>query len=289
MTDHTHYRTLGTRLILLIVAALFGFGTMSSLAAPATGVVVPSRATARAFRTANGIVIQAGAPLPIFAMAAPAVNGDGSVNLAQQFDSIYDRQSALTDTYRGGVRYTVPNTTTNSILERYSASGGFYAYNAKAAFSETAQGSLTAAEAESLACNFLFKPNSPNNSFVDIAGRLLVGHDAAGPLTPQFSLLSIPPPTDCTKPGYPPAHLIWSNTQTSSSQTLGTPQAIGAVVEVPMRLDIGQLTSNLVPIGGAGGHISLLFRPSPSVVAVSRWIVRRRVWRRSLCRSTGAA
>ncbi len=261
MTDCSRHRTLGSRFRLLIVAALFGLGTLSSAAAPATGEVGPSSATARAFRTANGIVIQAGSPLPIFAMQAPAVNGDGVSNLAQQFDSIYDRQGALTDTYRGGLRFTVPNTTTNSILERYSATGGFYAYNAKEAFGETVQGSLTAAAAEILACNFLFKPNSPSKSFVDITGRLLVGHDAAGPLTPQSSLLSIPPPTDCTKPGYL-AKLIWSNTETPSSQTPGTPQAIGAVVEVPMRLDIGQIAPNLVPIGGAGGHISLLFRPS---------------------------
>lgn len=263
MTDHSRRRMFGSRFMVLIVAVLLGIATMPSFAAPASGELGPSTATARAFRTANGIGIQAGTPLPIFAMVAPAVNGDGSVNLAQQFDNIYNRQSALTDTYRGGLRFTVPNTTTNSILERYGATGGFYAYNAKEAFGETAQGSLTAAAAESMACNFLFKPNSPNKSFVNVDGLLLVGHDAGGQLTPQSSLLSIPPPTDCSKPGYS-AHLIWSNTQTSGGQS-GTPQAIGAVVEVPMSLNTGLFSQTpSVPIGGAGGHISLLFRPSPA-------------------------
>jgi len=254
---------LGLHFLLPIVAVLFGFGPMSSVAAPATGESGPSRASARALQTANGIVIQAGVPLPIFALAAPAVNGDGSVNLAQQFSNIYNRQSSLTDTYRGGLRFTVPNTTTNSILERYSATGGFYAYNAKEAFGETALGSLTAAAAESLACNFLFKPNVPNRSFINVDGLLLVGHDAAGQLTPQFNALRTPAPGDCTKPGYS-AHLIWSNTQTSGGQS-GTPQALGAVVQVPMTLDTGQFSQLAsIPIGGAGGHISLLFRPSPA-------------------------
>ena len=76
MTDRTHHRTLGLHFMLLIVAVLFGFGPMSSLAARSTGEVGPSRASAQAFRTANGIVIQAGVPLPLFALAAPAVNGD---------------------------------------------------------------------------------------------------------------------------------------------------------------------------------------------------------------------
>src|SRR5690349_9217099 len=116
MADRTRQSALGIRVSMLIVAALFSFGSMSSLAAPASSEPGPSRAGARVFHTANGIALAAGVPLPIFALAAPAVNGDGSVNLAQQFSSIYERQKTLTDTYRGALRFTVPNTTTNSIL-----------------------------------------------------------------------------------------------------------------------------------------------------------------------------
>jgi hypothetical protein len=267
MPDHARPHSAAKRSILLVLIALFGSGAMSSIAAPYGRAPAASESppATRSYRTANGIIIQAGTPLPIFAMQAPAVNGDGVSNLAQQFSGIYDRQGALTDTYRGGLRYTVPNTATNSILERYSATGGFYAYNAKEAFGETAQGSLTMAQAETLACNFLFKPNSPSRSFVNVDGLLLVGHDTGtGQLTPQFNALRISAPTDCAKPGYS-AHLIWSNTQASGGQTLGTPQAIGAVVEVPMSLNTGQFSQTpSIPLGGAGGHISLLFRPSPA-------------------------
>ena len=258
MTDHTRQRTLGSHFMVLIVAALFGLGTMSSLAAPVIDTAAASRATGHAFRTANGIVIQAGIPLPIFAMHAPALSGGGVSNLSQQFSSIYARQGTLTDTYRGGLRYTIPNTVTNSILEQYGATGGFFAYNAKAAFGETVQGSLTTLQAQQQACTFLF-----NRQFIDGNGQLLIDH-ASGQPTPQFSALRVPPP-NCTQPGYS-AKLIWSNTQTSGGQTLGVAQAIGAVVQVPMVLNTGDFSqvAGPVPIGGAGGHISLLFRPSPA-------------------------
>lgn len=249
-------RRRGRYILLLVLIALLGFGTQPSISAPAN----PDLA-GRPYVTRNGIVIQAGSQLPLFTMQAPALNGGAVSNLSQLFSNIYARQGTLTDTYRGGVRYTVPNTATNALLEQYAATGGFYAFNAKAAFSETAQGTLTTAQAETLACNFLFKPNSPNSSFIDVSGHILIGH-ASGQPTVQFATLTVPAPGDCSKPGYS-AHLIWSNTQAAGSQTLATPQPIGVVVEVPMRLDIGQTAPNLVPLGGAGGHISLLFRPSP--------------------------
>ncbi|MEP7189029.1 MAG: hypothetical protein ABI901_07570, partial [Roseiflexaceae bacterium] len=259
MNDRTRHWALGIRVSMLIVAALFGFGTMSSLAAPASGEVGPSRASARSFRTANGIIIQAGVPLPIFTMQAPALTGGGVSNLSQLFDNIYARQQGtLTDTYRGRLRYTIPNTLTNSLLEEYSATGGFYAYNAKAAFGETVQGSLTTLQAQQLACTFLSK------QLIDGNGQLLIGH-ADGPAVPQFSALRVPPP-NCTQPGYS-AKLIWSNTQAIGGQTPAVAQAIGAVVQVPMVLNVGNFSqlATPVPIGGAGGHISLLFRPSSAL------------------------
>ncbi len=259
MTDHSRRRRLGSRFLVLIVAALFGIGTMSSLAALATGDVGPSQASARAFRTANNIVIQAGIPLPIFAMHAPVLSGNGVSNLSQQFDNIYASQSTLTDTYRGRLRYTIPNTVTNSILEEYAATGGFNAYNPKAAFGEAVQGSLTTTQAEQQACTFL-----STRQFIDGNGQLLINH-ASGQPTPQFSALRVPPPNCLQQPGYS-AKLIWSNTQAIGVQTPGAAQAIGAVVQVPMVLNTGAFSqvAGPVPIGGAGGHISLLFRPSPA-------------------------
>lgn len=260
MTDRTRQRTLGIRVGLLIVAALFGFGNMSSLAAPATGDAGSSHASARAFRTANGITLAAGIPIPIFTMRAPTLTRDGVSYLSQLFGNIYTRnQAKLTDTYRGGLRYTIPNTITNSILEEYSATGGFYAYNAKAAFGETVQGSLTTLQAEQRACTFL------SEQLIDGNGQLLIGH-ADGPAVPQFNALRVPPPNCFEKPGYS-AKLIWSNTQAVGGQTPATAKAIGAVVQVPMTLDIGMFSqvAGLVPVGGAGGHISLLFRPIPDI------------------------
>lgn len=258
MTDRTRSRTLGTRFVLLTVAALFGLGNMSSLAAPSSVEVGPSQATARSFRTANGIVVPAGTLLPIFTMQAPTLSASGVSDLSQLFDNIYTRnQPTQTDSYRGGLRYTIPNTETNSLLEQYGATGGFYAYNAKAAFGETAQGSLTTFQAQQQACTFLSK------QLIDSNGALLIGH-ADGPAVPQFNALRVPPPNCLQQPGYS-AKLIWSNTQAVGGSTPGVAQAIGAVVQVPMVLNVGifsQLAPS-IPIGGAGGHISLLFRPSP--------------------------
>jgi hypothetical protein len=261
MHNHDRPRTPSKPIILLVLIALFGFGGMSSNAAAPAG---QAPAAGRSYRTANGIVIQAGSPLPIYALQARAISAGGASNLSQLFSSIYNRQDTETDSYRGLPRFTVPNTATNSILEQYSATGGFYAYNAKAAFDETAQGTLTTDQAAMLACNFLYQPNRPNNNLIDVNGQLLIGHDT-GPPTPQFPTLRVLPPGNCTNPGYS-AHLIWSNSQTAGLQSQVAPaaaQPIGAVVQVTMTLDIGQLASVRVPLGGAGGHISLLFRPVP--------------------------
>src|SRR5436853_5198695 len=142
MLTRVRSRRRGRYILLLVLIALLGFGTQPSISAPAN----PDLAAGRPYVTRNGIVIQAGGQLPLFTMQAPALNGGAVSNLSQLFSNIYNRgQGTLTDTYRGGVRYTVPNTATNALLEQYGATGGFYAFNAKAAFSETAQGTLTTA------------------------------------------------------------------------------------------------------------------------------------------------
>jgi hypothetical protein len=198
----------------MLIALLIMLLAVGGLAVPAAAR--PETGQTRTYRTANGITLEVGSPLPIFRMSPPPVSADGSVKLSQLFSSIYSRQSALPDSYRGRPRYTVPATETNSILEQYGATGGFYAYNAQEAFGETAVGDLTTYQARVRACNFLL-----GRQFIDADGQLIIGHDT-GQIRSQMAGLRVPPPGNCAEPAYSAAP-IWEN-----SSDKGAPQLIVA-------------------------------------------------------------
>ncbi len=173
--------------------------------------------------------------LPVFQFLTPQISTTNTTNLAVRFESIYMEQEVYRDEYLGNTRFTVPNTDTNSILEQYGATGGFYAYNVVNAFGTTAQGSIVENDAEYLACqlllqNELFPPNVtlPDHQNCDF-----------DPETFEFADVS----------------LVHASDDTSDT-------VVAASVRVPMYIDLAQLNlqGSPIPLGGPGGHISLIFR-----------------------------
>ncbi len=216
-----------------------------SLTGPTIRAQSPADAPAQTpevFVTANGISLQAGQPLPVFRFSTPSVTSGQTAELARLFTSV-SGQTVMQDMYADLVRFTVPNTRTNTVLERYTATGGFYLYNASEAFAETVRpnASFNRTQAQSSACQFLF-----NNG--------LIPQNVNIPGTAQQCSPDVFRNNPYATSG------AWAATLEAASGRL-TQQQIGLIVRVPMSLNTGAFSQvPSVPLGGPGGHISLYFR-----------------------------
>ena len=237
MFSHTSRRRLFT--ILLVITLGLGLGGTLTV-----------RSSDRPFVSSNGVVLQANTSMTIYKLVAPTLTTNDTLSLTQRFSGIYSRQPVGTETYLGKPRYTVPNTTTHSLLTQYGATGGFYAMNLDEVGRETPRGVIDAAQATLLACQFL-----SNQGFIDSKGNLLLNANTQqGVHTP--SCTSTPDPLNPIQ-----AHLIRAATVDAATPgAAATEQTIGVVVEVPMGIPQGAAAPLPdLPIGGPGGHISLLF------------------------------
>ncbi len=212
-----------------------------------------ARSAPPVFVTANNIVLQQGNTLPIFPLSAPQVTDDTTRALAQRFSGIYNRQPIASDTYLGAARYTVPFTDTRSLLVRYGATGGYYATNLGELGRESVRGAIDRAQAQRLACLFL-----RNNGFMDARGRLLLDpQNPQGVLTPNPQGCDFNP--DPQNPLYPTSLIRTATVSANTPGAAPTEQDVGVVVRVPMSLPVQFGQRSDLPLGGPGGHLSLLF------------------------------
>lgn len=222
-----------TILLLLLCGVMFG---LTAVHPPAQAAHPESTATG--MYTRNGIWLEAGLPLPVFRFATPQVSGDGALGLAQWFEGL-GTPELQADSYLGNPRFTVLNESSNSLLEQYGATGGFYAYNPDEAFAETPRGGVDTVIAQIQACNFLLQNEMfPDNDLIGTPNVQYCDYDfSTNPY--DFSLI----------------HAANENGRGVYSDTV-----VGIVVQVPMVLKTGQFSQTPeVPLGGAGGHLSLLF------------------------------
>ncbi len=220
---------------------------------PASGGVLTVRSAPFSFVTTNNIVLQQGQTLPVFRLSVPNVTGAATQNLAQRLSGI-GNQAAVQDEYVGRMRFTVPNTDTRSLLIRYSASGGFYAFNLNDLGRETPRGTIDRGVAELLACQFLLQ-----NGFMDGQGALLLETQAPqGVATPDPQGCQFTP--DPNKPRYPTRLIKAATVSASAPGAPATEQIVGVVVDVPMTIPLPPgSAASAVPLGGPGGHVSLMF------------------------------
>lgn len=215
---------------------------------------VPSGRTApRAFVTANDVVLQQGQTLPVFRLSAPGVTAGTTQGLAGRLSGVGDRP-AVQDEYLGRTRFTVPNEGTRSLLTRYGASGGFYAFNLGALGSDTSLGPVDRATAELLACRFLDR-----NGLMDGQGNLLLENEALqGVATPNPQGCDFTP--DPNKPRYRTRLVRAAALDAAAPAAPATEQIVGVVVEVPMAIPLpAGSVADALPLAGPGGHLSLLF------------------------------
>ena len=221
--------------VMLALALLFGSSGTSLAQQPESA---PGQSSG-AIRTA----VSGGEWIPIFKVSSPKITGDTTANLAGMFSPLAN-QPVKQDQYLGKNRFVVGNEKTNTILEQYGATGGFYLYNATEAFSQTPRGTINPLVVQRQACNFLV-----NNK-----------------LLPAVQYVSTPT-NNCGNTTYSeqsPYHLSLGYVQGENNQPnapIQDPVVISAIVQVPLEVNTSQFSQvENIPLGGPGGHISLLFR-----------------------------
>lgn len=192
--------------------------------------------------------------LPVFQLTKPAVSNDTTQQLGGVLEGIGRTANAGQDQFRGKNRFFRFNENNRTVLTQYEASGGFFAYDVDELGRETPAGGVDVETAKRLACQFL-----TGNGFVGhdgiLAGNGQSNYPARLPVTPEGC--------DATK-DFGRTTLIRAAQASASGPTLGqvTESVVGVVVEVPFGFVNGQ---DFIPIGGAGGHISLLFTHTNTV------------------------
>jgi len=123
-----------------------------------------------------------------------------------------------------------------NIVNQFDIGGGLFAVNYGNAFGET---EMTVDPTPEQICNFL-------------TSRGLFPSDE---VEPQF--------TDCRGA---PAYIVSSIhlTTVDPLDEATTDTIVGKLVEVPLAIDIGTLAPEYIPLGGPGGHLSLLFAGAPA-------------------------
>jgi hypothetical protein len=271
-------------LAILLAVSLASAGSALH-AAPAT------QSGNKPFTTANGVTIQAGEPLPVFRFATPQVTSQTATSLSSLFEGVVPPRTTPPvgqENYLNRPRFTVPNTATTSLLTQYGATGGFYAYNATGIGQASQRDPLldgpdtrVRSQAIANACQFLF-----SNGFIDSNGRLLVFQQVQGP---QGNGASVPNlfdncpglfpnalPADAPETAalttFSASPIRTTNQPSAPGSTQGAVQTIGVAVHVPIQVQVGIVgqVPRYIPLGGPGGHISLLLNAlSPNVQVAS--------------------
>ena len=235
-------------LAFMLLFSAFG-GAPAGAAGPAAEQAPHSQAVQPAgFMTANGILVPQGAGLPVFQFLSPQITEDTTNNLALVLEGVYS-PTVESEQYLGNTRFVVPNQANNAVLEQYGATGGFYAYNATEAFGETPRGTLDPVEAQYQACLFL-QDNQLMPDNVNTPGVQLCDYD--------FS-------------SNPYRVIVAQGAAVGASGIQGEvpPDDLSLVVQVPMSVTTAFAGAGIqglppppseIPLGGPGGHISLLFR-----------------------------
>ena len=174
--------------------------------------------------------------MPVYAIMPTLINPDIILGNANRFNG-----SGANDVYsqvsRGGLdHFFAFNPDTGYIIDEFNRTGGLFAVNYSRAYTETEFiGDLTNTDI----CLFL-------------ADRQLFPSE----VDPLF--------TDCAgNPPYSTKQIHLSTVDPSNGR--GTNSIIGELVQVPLAIDIGIGAPDFIPMGGPGGHLSLLLAGNPNM------------------------
>jgi hypothetical protein len=174
--------------------------------------------------------VQLPAMLPVFPLLPTMINHDIILRNASRFNNI-SASDVLTQTSPGGLtQFFALDPTSGDMLEQFDHSGGLFAVNSSRAFSEKV---MTVKPSIAEICLFL-------------ANRQLF---PANSVEPQYTNCRLNPPYTVKQ-----IHLATRMTTTGAT----TESIIGELVQVPLAVDIGGIVPVYIPMGGPGGHLSLV-------------------------------
>ena len=235
MKRHSWSKIIG--LSLLFLSTLTFFSPNLSAQSPPAGAPI--------YITANGQRIRAGQMVPIFTLTPPSLNVDLVTGLAGRFSSLGRGGTVQQEVYNGNTRFLVGNEQTGTVLEQYGATGGFYLYNPSRAFGPNGGGAIDQPQLQQAACNFL------NNTGLYLSVEGTIGFPPC-----IFNPDVFPTPVGT---------VTLEQMATQSVLHLGqsfSPTTIGAMIRITpfIRTDRFGGPTTPIPLGGPGGHVSLLFR-----------------------------
>jgi hypothetical protein len=167
--------------------------------------------------------------MPVYAIKPTLINPDillvntGLMNGVEATD-------VYTETSRGGLdHFFAFNPENGNMVEEFNRTGGLFAVNFSRAFTET---------------TLAIAPSTP-----DICLFLQNRQMFPSEIEPQY--------TDCrSTPPYSIKQIHLSTVDPQNER--GTNSVIGALIEVPLAIDIGSAAPVYIPMGGPGGHLSLI-------------------------------
>jgi hypothetical protein len=168
--------------------------------------------------------------MPVFAIVSTLVNPDIILGNAARLNGIAATE-VYSGTSRGGLdHYFAFNPDTGNVVDQFNRTGGLFAVNSSRAFTET---EMTVNPTDTEICLFLanrqlFPSQEVEPQYADCRGN------------PTYMVKQI--------------HLATVNPGTGR----GTNAVIGELVQVPLAIDIGAGAPMYIPMGGPGGHLSLL-------------------------------
>ena len=168
--------------------------------------------------------------MPVYAVLPTLVNSDVIMRNANNLDGV-GATTVFSEASRGGLdHFFAFNPDTGNIVDQFNRTGGLFAVNSARAFGET---EMMVAPTNTDICLFL-------------ANRQLFPSQEVEPLY-----------TDCA--GNPPYITKQIHLSTMDPGTgRGTNAVIGELVQVPLSIDIGIDFHDYIPMGGPGGHLSML-------------------------------
>ena len=174
--------------------------------------------------------------MPVYAIMPTLINTDILLGNANRFNGV-DATGVYSETSRGGLdHFFAFNADTGYIIDEFNRTGGLFAVNYSRAYSET---------------ELLVNPTNTDICLF-LANRQLFPSE----VEPQF--------TDCfSNPPYMVKQIHLSTVDPGSGQ--GTNSIIGELIQVPLAIDIGTFAPEYIPMGGPGGHLSLMVAGNPNM------------------------
>ena len=174
--------------------------------------------------------------MPVFSILPTLVNQDTIQRNAALFNGIGATQVVTVTSQGGLINFWAVDPNSHDVVDQFNHTGGLFAENTTRAFTET---EMTVNTTNTDICLFL-------------ANRQLLPMNE---VDPQY--------TDCRQnPPYTVKQIHLSTVMPATGQ--GTNTVIGRLVQVPLSINIGIGAPMFIPMGGPGGHLSLVLAGGPN-------------------------